>query len=182
MTDTLTLPSPPEVRREPLFADPAEFDVAWKRRIATLARHVDTAGPVADFGCGMMWLEPLLARGNRYVPIDHVRRDGRTLVADLNRDELPPIDAEFAFLSGILEYVVDVPAFLGRLADGGFRRVILSYCSVEHFPKMKTRLSLNWCSHLTQAGLVAALRPAYGVVAVDNSQGYTMLVLDRRGA
>jgi hypothetical protein len=45
-----------------LFSKPAEFDEAWKARIAHLAEFVDTGGPVVDIGCGMMWLEPLLVR------------------------------------------------------------------------------------------------------------------------
>ncbi len=153
---------------DPLFSKPAEFDEAWKARIAHLASFIDSPGPVLDIGCGMMWLEPLLARGNKYIPIDYVRRDDRTVVVDLNAQPLPAIDAEFAFMSGVLEYIQDVPGFLRQLTRRKIRRIMLTYCTIECWWKMPLRKSLN------------VLLPEYSIVALQRFQKHVALVVDRR--
>ncbi|MGA2583059.1 MAG: hypothetical protein ABSG31_07255 [Tepidisphaeraceae bacterium] len=164
----------------PLFGKPAEFDEAWKDRIAHLATFIDTTGPVADIGCGMMWLEPLLVRGNRYIPIDYVRRDDRTLLVDLNEEPLPPIYAEFAFMSGVLEYIRDVPGFLRQIMARRFRRILLTYCSLECWWKLPVRKSLNWVSHESVEDLLNVLLPEYSVVALERFQNHVALVVELR--
>jgi hypothetical protein len=165
---------------DPLFSKPAEFDEAWRARIAHLASFIDTSGPVLDIGCGMMWLEPLLSRGNRYVPIDYVRRDDRTILVDLNAQPLPAIDAEFAFMSGVLEYIQDVPGFFRQLMNRKIRRIMLSYCTLECWWKMPLRKSLNWVSHESIEDLLNVLLPEYTVVALQRFQKHVALVVDRR--
>ena len=61
LSGTSSAPSAPV--RPPLTWNRAEeFDVAWKARIAAMARRIDGPGRVADFGCGLMWLEQVLGR------------------------------------------------------------------------------------------------------------------------
>jgi len=175
MAETPTLDPP-----TPLFSNPGEFDEAWKARIAHLAAFVDTSGPVADIGCGMMWLEPLLARGNQYIPIDYVRRDDRTILVDLNSQTLPAIDAEFVFMSGVLEYIRDVPRFLRQLMVRRFRRILLTYCTTECWWKMPLRHSLNWVSHESLEDLLRVLLPTYSVVAMERFQNHVALVVELR--
>jgi hypothetical protein len=173
-------PGPPAALVEPLFSRPAEFDEAWKARIAHLAGFVDSAGPVMDIGCGMMWLEPLLVRGNKYIPVDRVRRDNRTLVVDLNTQPLPDVPAEFAFMSGVLEYIQDVPRFLRQIITRRFRRILLSYCTRECWPKMAVRRSLNWVSHESLEDLLNVLLPEYALVALERFQKHVAVVVEKR--
>ncbi len=63
-----------------------------------------------------MQLEPYLAEGVRYVPVDVVARDARTLVVDLNREAPPALDVEGWSTIGLLEYLYDVPALLSALS------------------------------------------------------------------
>jgi len=163
-----------------LFSKPAEFDEAWKDRIAHLAAFVDTSGPVMDIGCGMMWLEPLLVRGNQYIPIDCLRRDHRTLLVDLNAQPLPDVAAEFAFMSGVLEYVQDVPLFLRQVMARRFRRILLTYCSLECWWKMPLRRSLNWVSHESLEDLLNVLLTSYTLVALERFQKHVALVVELR--
>jgi hypothetical protein len=163
-----------------LWTSPVEFDEAWKRRIATMASYIKTPGSVADFGCGMMWLEKLLPPGCTYVPIDFVRRDDRTLVLDLNRDPFPSIHAEVAFLSGVLEYVENVEAFAQELTKAGFQKIILSYCTLEKFSGLQTRKNLNWVSHKSLFDLLAIFLPHYSLVGLDDVNANTILIFDRK--
>ena len=165
---------------DPPFSNPAEFDEAWKARIAHLAAFVDTRGPVMDIGCGMMWLEPLLVRGNHYIPVDYVRRDHRTLLVDLNTQPLPPAEAEFAFMSGVLEYVRDVPRLLRQVMARRFRRILLSYCTLECWWKMPLRRSLNWVSHESLEDLLNVLLTEYTMVALERFQKHVALVVELR--
>ena len=159
-----------------------EFDEAWKKRIARMASYINIPGTVADFGCGMMWLEPLLKPGNGYLPIDYRARDERTLVLDLNRDPLPPLGAQIAFLSGVLEYVEQVDVLARNLAQAGVRKIIASYCTLEKFSNLTRRQGLNWVSHLPLSELLAAFLPHFDLVALDDVNGNTILVFDRKSA
>jgi hypothetical protein len=88
----------------------------WNERAATVGRLLADCASVADLGCGTMQLEPYLAPGTRYVPVDIVARDGRTVVVDFNRDPLPTFDVEGFATIGLLEYLYDVPALLAALS------------------------------------------------------------------
>ena len=166
--------------QSPLFRHTAEFDPAWKHRISHLASFIDTSGPVLDIGCGMMWLEPMLTRGNAYIPLDYIRRDDRTMVVDLNTDGLPEVDAEFVYMSGVLEYLRDVPGFLRQVALRRYRRILLTYCSMECWWKMSVRQSLNWVSHESIESLMQALLPAYSLVTVQRVEQHAALVVQLR--
>jgi hypothetical protein len=164
--------------RDPWRAE-SNFDDRWKRRIQKMATYIDSAGEVADFGCGMMWLKEFLPLGNRYIPIDCVSRSKDTIVRDLNRDGLPTTNAEFAFFSGILEYIEDLPGFMQRVADQGFRRIILSYCVTETHANRWIRHSLTWKSHASTAQLLRlTLQHGYVLTALDEMDNNTIFVFD----
>jgi hypothetical protein len=163
-----------------LWASSEEFDEAWKRRIAVMASSIHGPCSVADFGCGMMWLESRLPQGSTYHPFDFVRRDERTVVLDLNRDPLPPVSIEVAFLSGVLEYVEDVAAFSRQLAAAGFRKIILSYCTLEKFQDVDERKNLNWVSHVSLFDLLGLFLVDYDLVHIDDVNNNSIFVFDRK--
>lgn len=165
---------------EKLWSSNHEFDERWKDRIATMASYISLPGAVADFGCGMMWLEQMLGPSNSYLPIDYISRDERTLVMDFNAVPRPRIDAEIAFLSGSLEYVVDVKGFVGYLIESGFKQIIASYCTVELVPQRKTRQQLNWVSHESIFTLLSLFCPPYSLTNIDRTHGANTIFVFRR--
>ncbi len=173
-------PVMPECTPPPAWSQPLEFKEEWKGRISKMASYIDLPGTVADFGCGPMWLESLLGPQNRYLPIDLFPRDGRTLVMDLNQGNLPPIQAEIAFLSGVLEYVRDVRGVCSKLCRMGFRRVILSYCTIEKYSNLNDRRAAHWVSHESTASLTRHFSAAYTLTRVDDFNGNTILVFDKK--
>jgi hypothetical protein len=163
----------------PLFSKPEEFDQEWKQRIAHLAKCIDTAGPVVDIGCGMMWLESQLIKGNQYIPVDYVRRDGRTVLLNLNLQPWPAIEAEFVVMSGVMEYIRDVPGLLRQLMGCGYRRILFTYCTTECWWKMSLREQLNWVSHHSLEDLLSVLLPQYQLVAMQRVGKQVAVVVER---
>jgi hypothetical protein len=157
-----------------------EFDERWKKRIQQMASYIDSRGPVADFGCGPMWLKEFLPLGNRYIPIDCVQRNSDTIVVDLNKDDCPRTDAEFAFFSGVLEYIADLSGFLQRMASQNYRRIILSYCVTDRQSNHWIRRGLNWVSHASIVDLLQPLLRDYVLTAIDEQNKNMIFVLDRR--
>ncbi|MBD2176644.1 hypothetical protein H6F42_06910 [Pseudanabaena sp. FACHB-1998] len=161
-----------------LWSSNWEFDEEWKNRISTMAAYINTSGTVADFGCGLMWLEPLLKPENTYLPIDYIARDERTLVIDLNKDLLPELNADIAFLSGVLEYVIDIENFVYNLTNKNFKKIILSYCTLEKFSDVNGRESLNWVSHKSIFDILSMFTSKYSLSAINDVKGNTIFVFD----
>jgi hypothetical protein len=162
------------------WSNPAEFDEVWKRRITVMASYIRSPGVVADFGAGMMWLKPLLSPANPHLAIDFIRRDAETLVLDLNRDSLAEIRADIGFLSGVLEYIADVPTFARNLTALPLRQIILSYCTLEKHGDLQARRNLNWASHESIFTLLPPFLKRYHLSALDDVNGNTILVFERK--
>ena len=169
-------------KKTELWTSETEFDTAWKKRIELMASYIDIPGKVADFGCGMMWLENFLKSENSYVPIDYIRRDERTIVIDLNVGPISAINAEIAFLSGILEYIEDIPKFISQLTDNNFKLIILSYCTLEKNSDVGVRKSLNWVSHVSLFELLSLFTNKYNLTAIDDFNINTILVFKKKTA
>jgi hypothetical protein len=162
-----------------LWANREEFHESWKGRIEKMSRYLRPPSTVADFGCGMMWLEEFLPRECTYLPIDYIQRDARTLLVDLNEQPLPRIAADTAFFSGVLEYIVDLQHLATQLAAGSFRRVIVSYCTLDKYPDMASRRQLNWVSHKSTLDLLALFVPRFAMTAIDDFNNNSIFVFDR---
>lgn len=100
---------------------------------------------VVGVGCGaMMPLERHLPPETRYLPVDVVRRDARTVVVDLNVARLPDLEADYVVALGVLEYLNDVPGFLGQIDCNA----IFSYASVD-LEKPRDRAASGWVNAYT---------------------------------
>ena len=158
----------------------ADWD-EWSERAALAADWLSTARSVADLGCGAMTLERYLAPQQKYVPVDLVARDERTVVIDLERDGLAEIGAEACALLGVLEYMFDVPALLAKL-HRAFSHVVASY-NVAASGRIDSRLEHGWVNHYEAVQLRALFSEAGFLVprerAVDGSQ--VLFDLRRRG-
>jgi hypothetical protein len=166
-------------RADQRWGRPSAFDDRWKRRIRKMASYIDTPGTVVDFGCGPMWLREMLPLGNPYIPLDIEKRCPDCLVVDLNRDDIPDTGAEFAFLSGVLEYIADLPGFFHRLTSQDYRRIILSYCTTDRHPYRWLRRHLNWVSHASTHQLLRALLQGYVLVAIDEVDSNPIFVVEK---
>ncbi len=147
-----------------------------------MAAYIDKTGTVADFGCGMMWLEQFLGEGNTYLPIDYIRRDERTVVADFNNDPFPKVSGEVAFLSGSLEYVKDLKGFIQNLTAADFPQIVISYCTLEKNPDMRARRALNWVSHESIFSVLEMFCDQYCLTKIDNGVEANTIMVFRKKA
>lgn len=167
-------------RSDQLWASSLEFDESWKKRISVMASYIDSPGVVADFGCGLMWLEQFLKPENNYIPIDYIRRDERTIVVDLNKEPIPKTNANIAFLSGVLEYIKEPVQFVNQLTNIGFSQIILSYCTIEKFNELTKRNQLNWKSHESIFDLLYLFTSRYYLTKIDDINNNTILVFRKK--
>lgn len=159
----------------PLWSSNSEFDDRWKRRIEMMAECIEIPGRVADFGCGMMWLESMLEPENTYLGIDYLPRSPTSIVLDLNKDGLEEIEAEVAFLSGVLEYVEDVPSCIDKLKSRPFRQIVMSYCTAEKHPDLPTREAHNWLSHESIFKILDLFLPEFVLTRFENINNYNSI-------
>jgi len=163
------------------WENPQNFDQVWKKRIEIMATYLNSGEQVLDFGCGMMWLENFLKNENKYVPIDFIKRDDRTIVFDLNRDDFPEIYGGIAFLSGVLEYINDIDKFILELKNRNYVKIILSYCTTEKIWKLSERKKLKWKNHESIFNLIRKFFPEYVLIALnDYISNNTILVFQRK--
>lgn len=163
-----------------LWSSGIEFDEAWKNRIALMASYIDIPGEVADFGCGMMWLEQFLKTDNIYIPIDYIKRDDRTHVVDLNVYPLPVFEADVVIFSGVLEYIESIDKFYAETMRSNFKKIILSYCTLEKHGNIASRKSLNWVSHESVFSILAIFTKDYDLTAIDDVNTNTIMVFNRK--
>ena len=128
----------------------------WQARAIIAAELLRDARCIVDLGCGGMILEQYLTPGQRYVPVDLVARDDRTIVLDIETDELPAVDADACALLGVLPYLFDPRAVLDK-ARACFGRAVVSY-NVR--PEMKERLGNGWVNHFDYDGILRLMHAA----------------------
>lgn len=100
------------------WADTRNLYATWEPRTKRVAALVPNNSRVLEFGAGRRLLERYLDPSCTYVPSDIVDRGPDTLVCDLNQRPLPDLGVnvyDVAVLSGVLEYVRDVPSALDWL-------------------------------------------------------------------
>lgn len=137
------------------WSERANLDDKWNARAARAVSFVPPGATVLDVGCGKMFLEQILPPGCRYIPLDLVARDERTIVCDLNRGEYPRVDGvTHAVALGVLEYLHDERGFFRWLAGIRPARLILSYVALDTSVKPEARRRAGWVSDLTFAEIV----------------------------
>ena len=100
------------------WANPRNLYASWESRNKQVAALVPNNSRVIEFGAGKRVLERYLDPSCTYVPSDIIDRGPGTIVCDLNQRPLPDLGSnnyDVAVLSGVLEYVRDVPSLLDWL-------------------------------------------------------------------
>ena len=131
------------------------FDPRWKKRIEAMAAHVSSGQSVLDLGCGQMWLKEFLPEDCRYFPCDYTHRGPGTIVCDFNQKEFPDQTVDVSFVSGCLEYVVDVDWFLDRI-EAQSQRCVIAYCIMAPDKSIAQREQNAWKNHLSEEELITA--------------------------
>jgi hypothetical protein len=120
------------------WADPRNLYASWEPRNIQLAALVPNNSRVIEFGAGKRALERYLDPSCTYVPSDIVDRAPGTIVCDLNERPLPDLGSngyDVAVLSGVLEYVRDVPSLLDWLTK------YVTVCVLTYAPAKATGYS-----------------------------------------
>jgi SAM-dependent methyltransferase len=126
-----------------------KVSAGWIARAQTAAGLLKDAHSVLDIGCGVMLIEQYLQPNTRYIPMDVVRRDERTLVVDLNQHDLPSVDFDCALGLGVLEYLYDPARLLRAVAQHCRTGALFSYNPTDAWPSLEQRTADAWVSHLS---------------------------------
>jgi len=136
---------------------------SWDSRSELMAQLVPPNSRVLDLGAGHQILRHHLRPSCTYFALDLVARTPETIVCDLNRRPLPDLRSRYfnvAVLSGVLEYIHDVPSFV-RWLTAQVRICIASYCchhphksATGDFIRRILRLRSGWVNSLTEGDLV----------------------------
>ncbi len=156
-----------------------DFDPIWKQRINAMATWVQP-GVVADYGCGMMWLENVLPKNCEYLPIDIVQRDHRTRIIDLNATHLELPVCDTAFFSGCFEYVDDVSRLIAAVQATGATQIVASYCTRERFPETDLRRSQTWRNNFRLQDVLVKLLRFGEINHLGEVNGNTIVSVCRR--
>lgn len=152
------------------WGDPKQLEAAWEARAVIAAQLIPAGTRVADIGCGAMRLEAHLPFACTYLPSDVVRRDARTVVADLNGAGIPQDylrGADIVSMLGVWEYLYAPEKTFAALAASG-RPLVTSYCAIDLAPQMDRR-ALGWVNDLTREAFVG-LATAHGYRLVIQQQ------------
>ncbi len=153
----------------------------WEKRARKVRFLVKAGESVADIGCGSMSLEKHLPAGTRYVPVDVVSRDERTVVVDLNKQSLPDLNVDTIVALGLIEYLFDPKAFIKRCYETS-QKLIFSYHPID-LNYGHDRLADYWVNNLTVSNIISTcLECGYPSVTVLASLRQELLFMVKRRA
>jgi len=127
------------------WSDPKQLEPAWEARAVAAGDWVQAGARVLDIGCGAMALERHLPFGCTYQPCDIVARDARTIVVDLNTQDIPVAavaDADLVVMLGVWEYLYKPDEVFAAFARAG-KPILCSYCDVVLTAHLDRR-ALGW--------------------------------------
>lgn len=128
----------------------------WSRRSQRAGELLGPVRTLLDVGCGTMALEHFV-QATIYIPSDVTWRDSRTIVMDYNLSGPPAIEVEAVAVLGVLEYLHDPLAFMGRL---GAQRAVVSYCVTDAPAPLEPRKAHAWVNSLATADVHQLLTDA----------------------
>lgn len=132
------------------------FDIEWKERIRYMSNLIDdNTSSIADIGCGKCWLKDFLPKEVKYYGLDYTSRNNSTIVIDLNKREFTSLSFDTCFCSGVIEYIeMENLKWLFDTLNKKTNSLIISYCSLDLNPVVKSRKAMSWKNHLTKIELV----------------------------
>jgi len=128
------------------------FDKTWKNRIRLMASFLPEKVSVLDLGCGEMWLKGI-GEFSEYIPVDYCDRGPGTQVCDFNNGEFPAAKADYAFVSGCLEYVKDADWFVRKISEA-CDACVISYCTTDYTPSIDVRNERCWVNSFSRGDII----------------------------
>jgi hypothetical protein len=147
------------------------FHESWKSRIKAMAVYLTPDSTVIDFGSGKEWLREFLPMNCNYIAVDYLDRGTSNLVCDFNKGQFPEAQADYAVISGCLEYIVDYNWFVEKISNS-VKTVIVSYNTLELLENVNERKQLAWKNHLSEKE----------IIDLFTSKGMYLDKIDRRSA
>jgi Hypothetical methyltransferase len=124
----------------------------WSGRAVMAADYLRDQPSVADFGCGTMNLAYHLQPNQRYIPVDVVARDTRTLICDLNKQQPPETGATAAAFLGLLEYLHD-PLLVLQHISRQYQVLVVSYCITNAPNSPPNRRQHAWVNDFSEVDM-----------------------------
>jgi len=150
-----------------------------------MVKWIPTGSRVIEFGSGNQKLRSLLDASCIYIGSDFVKRNPDTFLCDLNKRSLPDLGhlaPEVAVLSGVLEYVHDVPHVAEWLFSQIRASVIFSYSCSEGSNSSLLRLRVairradnGWVNNYTEGEIAAIFSKAGFKLKEKDSWDYQRL-------
>lgn len=158
------------------WADPHNMAEDAEVRAKLASPHIPANSRILDLGAGLMAMALRLKVGSRYTPVDIIRYADATVLMDLNDDQFPEGEWDFALALELLEYIHDVPTLLARarqVAD----KLICTYRCVEQGDDLSTRRVRGYFNDFDKTTLEALLKAAGWHIEEFEPQGpYTVAV------
>ncbi|WP_156967606.1 hypothetical protein [Methylosinus sp. PW1] len=124
----------------------------WSARAAMAAVWLADECSVADLGCATMTLERYLKPKQKYIPVDVVARDHRTVVCDFNLEAPPPTPAIAAACLGLIEYI-HTPTNFMALIGAQYQTTVVSYCVTDAPAAPQNRRANAWVNDFDTASI-----------------------------
>lgn len=116
----------------------------WASRNQLISSLIPNGLSIIDCGAGKMTLKKYLKKDCKYTPLDIVDRGNGTIICDLNSKVLPILQKyDVAVVSGVLEYIYDIPNLI-RYLSKSVGMIVISYSPSDTVPKRLDRLSNGW--------------------------------------
>jgi capsular polysaccharide synthesis protein/methyltransferase family protein/polysaccharide pyruvyl transferase len=132
----------------------------WAVRSAVAAGYISDGARVLEIGTGRGTLRQLVAGRCRYTGADLEPLDEDTLALDISADPVPPPGTwDIIVMIGVLEYLHDPHAVLGKMA-AACDRLILSYCVPRGTDPETHRRTRGWTNALSERDLTDAATAA----------------------
>jgi hypothetical protein len=154
----------------------------WDLRAEQVCQWIPKDSAVIDIGCGRMAVEKF-ACPSKYIPVDIVARDDRTIVVDLNKESIPIErirEANFATLLGVLEYLERPEEILTTLASNGIP-AICTY-QLADFTNQETRSQNGWFNSYKALDFALLLHQCgYRIIQSRKMDAQGLYLLEPRG-
>jgi Polysaccharide pyruvyl transferase len=167
------------------WGNPSAHREGWASRGVALADLVRPGESVFEFGAGTSAIGAALPAGTRYQPSDLVPLAADVMPFDLNAASLSPVPVhDVAVMSGVLEYVHDLPRLVHFLAEH-FRTVVCSYPPLVDgsADELAQRRYSGWFNDLRVGSLVALFnRAGFAETSRHDWHHQVLFRFDRMGA
>ncbi len=118
------------------FETPDTFDEKqdWEDRAVIMSSMLpEDVKNIVDFGCGNQRLKKYLKPDITYTGLDYVSRGSETIVCDVNKQTLPLLSTDCAYMAGFVMYISDLENFFSQLSKQKIKYILFDYLGRETY-------------------------------------------------